>query len=247
MKVLVFGLVVILFLLAACGPAVVCSPPYILKGRECCLDNDANKVCDVDQDAASAARGDDAAGAASAAGVSCSKLDCSACPARVEVQKEEVIKYVCVKTGQQVADPALCNVAVTNAFTGYSPVTTNQNRTILQEVSVRPACRNGKHALELFFKVGSAYDTFVLEYKESPDGEWRRVYEQDDAILSRYSYVIFCEGPGCALAGKYLLPPGKVYLFRGRFDYRKLYGDFFYTNEYLVDTTPEGAYMTKLC
>lgn len=40
-------LILIILLLVACGP--VCNPPYILNGKDCCLDENSNQICDDDE------------------------------------------------------------------------------------------------------------------------------------------------------------------------------------------------------
>lgn len=42
------ALLLVLFLVA-CGQQVVCNEPYIQVGNECCLDKDANQICDKDE------------------------------------------------------------------------------------------------------------------------------------------------------------------------------------------------------
>lgn len=44
-----YALALLFLLLVACQSAPVCNAPYILVGKECCLDEDANNICDRDE------------------------------------------------------------------------------------------------------------------------------------------------------------------------------------------------------
>ncbi len=43
----------LIFVLASCQkapePSLVCQPPYMMKGTDCCLDEDSNSICDSDE------------------------------------------------------------------------------------------------------------------------------------------------------------------------------------------------------
>lgn len=48
-KITLFGVLVLVLILAGCGQKIVCNKPYILVGSECCLDKDDNGICDKDE------------------------------------------------------------------------------------------------------------------------------------------------------------------------------------------------------
>ena len=49
-KIIFFPIILFLVLLiSGCVQQVICDPPYILVGTECCLDVNENKICDVDE------------------------------------------------------------------------------------------------------------------------------------------------------------------------------------------------------
>jgi hypothetical protein len=48
-KLGVFTILVVLVFLVGCQQTIVCNEPYIIKGTDCCLDQDGNSVCDEDE------------------------------------------------------------------------------------------------------------------------------------------------------------------------------------------------------
>ncbi len=224
-------------LLVACtaGPGIVCNEPYLLVGQECCLDSDANAICDRDEGLLSDA--------------TCPELDCSLCPAQV-VEKEvevAVTRYVCEESGEAVDDPADCegNEAY-NAFAGYQPYTGAEERSVLDQFQLRTACRDSRHAIELHYASGSIPGPVTIQVKEAPGEEWRDLHAIEDAPKETYLYGVFCAIP-CTQNADFFLDPGQVYLLRARFDFTRLYDEMQYSNEYLVDAREEGEYLTKLC
>jgi len=236
-------LVVLAFalLIAACssGPAVVCNKPYIIHGRECCLDSNNNSICDVDEGLL----------LSNNATTACSKTDCSLCPAEIVEKKVEVpvTHYICEKDGKEVTDPADCrgNKAF-NPFERYRPYTGDENRSVLELFTLRPACRDSKHALELHYKAGSAPANLSVQVKESPTAAWRDIFSLSSPPLEKYLYGAFCNGV-CTSNVQWFLAPGKVYLLRVKFDYWTLYGNYQHSNEYIVDAREDGPYLKKLC
>ena len=51
-KLLLFIIFLCAILVAGCQPSVVCNAPYIIKGSSCCLDTNANSICDSDESTA---------------------------------------------------------------------------------------------------------------------------------------------------------------------------------------------------
>lgn len=225
----------ILLLVAACGgPAVVCNSPYMIRGQECCLDKDANSICDSDEGKGAAAAGE------------CPALDCTTCPATTVEKTVTVTNYVC-PDGRTASSQTACGAApkTVNPFLNYTPSTTNQAGTAIESFSVRSACRDGEQGIEFHYKTGSIAESVVIEASEEPGGEWLRIYEYDGNANDKYLYALFCDG--CVYTRDFAIEPGKAYLVRARFDFRALYGGFQYSNEHVVDHTEGGAYATKLC
>jgi hypothetical protein len=69
--VVLLGVLVLVVVLVACSPGVVCSPPYIRYGTGCCLDQNGNKICDSDE------RG--SAGAANVSAATTKAVDANPC------------------------------------------------------------------------------------------------------------------------------------------------------------------------
>lgn len=223
-----------LFLISCTSSAVVCTEPYILVGTTCCLDKDANGICDSDE------RED----------VVCSDaVDCSSCPPKVITQTEtiEVKQYVCSDGRTVVDDPSTCNEAMRGPEITYTPVTTNEDdQVVIEEFSVRPACRGGYQAVEIYFKVGSAANDVLFQTKSSPDEEFKAAFDFGSPVFERYLYGVFCEG-SCTSNADFFLKPGEKYLLRGKFDMTTTWDKIFYSNEHVIDNTEGGEYATKLC
>jgi hypothetical protein len=49
-KILIFGILILTFILSSCQTQIVCNNPYILVGTECCLDTNDNRICDKDEE-----------------------------------------------------------------------------------------------------------------------------------------------------------------------------------------------------
>ncbi len=230
-----------LLVLAACSnqPAVVCNKPYIIHGQECCLDSNSNNICDTDDGLLSG----------NATATTCPELDCSLCPAQIVEKKVEVpvTKYICERDGSEVSDPAECvgNKGF-NAFAHYKPYKGAENRSVLTTFTLRPACRDSKHALELHYAAGTSPENVTIQVKEEPTDKWRDIYTVESAPIEKYLYAAFCANQ-CSKNVQWFLEPGKVYLLRARFNYQKIYGEDQYSNEYIVDAREGSDYMTKLC
>ncbi len=233
--ILVSGALLLAALVGGCTqrPVVICEHPYIMVGSECCLDLNNDSVCDADLPVRE----------------ECPPLDCSKCEAQVVERNVTVTvtKYVCERTGEVVAEPEECSAPTTNPFSSYEPVSTNEEGTVIDLFTVRPACRDSFPALEAHFKVGSVASRIDFQVKEDPAGEWRTLYTYDAGpVFEKYLYAALCPSK-CTSNADFFLEPGKAYLFRARFDYRGLYGEYQYSNEHVIDATESGPYLTKPC
>jgi len=228
---LVVSLLALLFIAACGGPSVECSKPYMLNGDECCLDNDSNAVCDKDD------------GRTTAPSSVC-KQDCSLCPATIIQRNVTVTKYIC-PDGKQVDNAALCGTSAPNIFSGFTPSTVNEEGTVIEEFTVRPACR-GFNALEIHYKTGTSSPAVTVQVKDAPESDWRDVTTYTGGAADHYIYGVFCENK-CTSLGEFFLAPRKPYLVRVKFDFQKVYGNDQYSNEYVIDATEKGEYLTNLC
>lgn len=215
---------------------VVCNDPYLKVGDSCCLDKDANAVCDRDEMTA----------------VECADavFDCSECPPKVVTETEtiEITKYVCSDGISVVEDLDDCEDTMADLEPQYTPITTHEDdQLVIQEVTARPACRGGFNAIELHFKVGSAFTSVDFEFKDGVDASYKEKYSYDSPTFEKYVYGVFCDS-ACTSNADFFISPGEKYLFRAKFDYQDTsWADTFYSNEHVIDATADGEYMTKLC
>lgn len=237
---LVVAFAVLVFLTACMSaPGVVCNAPYMLVGKGCCLDSNENGICDSDDGLLEMANGT----------YDCPEQDCSLCPAQI-VQKEVEVKvksYICEKDGSEVSDPADCiGNKAHNPFEGYTPYTGAEARSVLESFTLRPACRDSEHAIEIHYVSGSIPGLVTIQVKESPSDEWRDVFTLENPTNDKYLYGVFCIMQ-CTGNADWFLAPDKVYLLRAKFDFLRIYDEYQYSNEYIVDVREDGDYLTKLC
>lgn len=229
--ILLFTLMV-LFIIGCSQTKLTCNEPYVMSPAHCCLDKDINGVCDNIE-----------------ASKEC-EFDCSTCPSTVVTEKEEVevYKYVC-EDGETVVDDVDLCAKIRDPVINFNPVTTNEDREghTLQDFRLRPACRGGHNALEVYFKVGDPINKLIFQVKEKPTDQWKDVYEYDSNVFEEYLYGTFCDSK-CTTNSNFFISPGKKYLMRLKFDYRGAALDkVYYSNEHIVDATEDGEYSTKLC
>jgi len=212
---------------------VVCNEPYLLVGTNCCLDKDDSGVCDKDETEES----------------DCPEFDCDSCPPKIvsDTEQIEITRYVCPDGETTVEDVDDCAEA-SEPVVEFTPITTNEDdQSVLLEFRVRPACRGGYNAMEIYFNVGTAANDLELQIKDDPDAEWRTLHEFSSPVFEKYLYGVFC-GSACTQNADFFIEPGKKYLLRGVFDYRETsWESVFRSNEHVMDATADGEYMTKLC
>jgi len=232
---LLFLLVLATIVLAACsGPRVICNKPYMIKGTECCLDSNANGICDADEGTTQ-----------TATPTECPKLDCSTCPAQVVSRNvtNTVTKYVC-PDGSTAESVEACTKKTQNPFDGYelAPVDGDQ----IESFIVRPACRGNYRAMEIKYVMGTASPAITVQVKKSPSAQWEDVYTYTDGAMQKYIYGAFCPSAYCTSAD-FILPSDHAYVIRLQIDYKKTYGVYQFTREVLVDDSEGGEYASKLC
>jgi hypothetical protein len=217
----------LLVLVTACAreAAVVCNAPYLLKGTQCCLDSDANAVCDTDASVAD-----------------CPKLDCTKCPANVVERNvtKTVTKYVC-KDGSTKDALADCDI-VKNPFAAYKPVASNSSAIL--NFSARPACNNGFNMVEFHLKTGVPTSAVTIQTKSAPSEEWSDIQKYTALPFDNYKYAALCDRQ-CTSAADFFLAPEQFYLVRIKLEFSE--DPTVYTSESIVDATKAGVYMTKVC
>jgi len=172
------------------------------------------------------------------------ELDCSSCPEKIVANTSivEVVRYVC-ENGDVFDSKDDCFKA--DDFE-YDPVMTNEiNGTVIENVSVRPACVNGYSGGEIYFSVGTVPKKAYAEFKS--DGDFETLYSFDGAY-DGYFYFTVCskDNKKCQDQASFYLELGKPYVFRLKFD-QSVYNRTEYSNEHIVDARADGDYATKKC
>src|SRR3989338_3286124 len=168
--IVILGIVVVL-ILAGCQKKIICKSPYLLVGQECCLDKDANGICDKDEQSAE--------------------------PKTVVVSKPEVIevqKYVC-SDGKIVSNPKDCPVekpATEKEMSLPALITTNEEDTVILNFSVSPACKSGENGGEVFFKLGSIPEKVWLQARQGNDA-YSTIFTRE-GVYEKYLSFVICDG-----------------------------------------------------
>ena len=219
--IVILGIVVVL-ILAGCQQKIICKSPYLLVGQECCLDKDANGICDKDEQSAE--------------------------PKTVVVSKPEVIevqKYVC-SDGKIVSNPKDCPVekpAPEKEMSLPALITTTEEDTVILNFSVSPACKSGENGGEVFFKLGSIPEKVWLQARQGNDA-YSTIFTRE-GVYEKYLSFVICDG--CAGKGTdFTLKPDALYVIRGVFN-QTVYDRMEYSNEHLVDTRASSPFIIKKC
>ncbi len=228
--------VLALFVLAACSSTgVVCNDPYITVGDGCCLDKDANGICDDDEKEPTQ---------------SDEKLDCSSCPPNIITETEtiEITKYVCSDGETVVESPEDCEEAMYGSTVDFEPNKNNEDdQLFIEEFTLRPACRGGYQGVEIYFNTASSIRMLEIQTKTDPSAFFETSHNFSSAVTEKYLYGVFCVDK-CTENADFFLEPNAKYLLRGKFDMSETsYEDIFESNEHVVDHSPNGEYANKLC
>lgn len=121
-------------------------------------------------------------------------------------------------------------------------ITTNEEGTQIETVSLRPACISGNNGGEIFFKVRSVPKGISFQMKEGTE-EYGDILKLK-GLYQQYIYFTICED---CKGGEFRLEPDKTYTFRIQFNRTGVYKKFEYSNEHLIDTGNESKYMLKVC
>ena len=118
----------------------------------------------------------------------------------------------------------------------------SENNTYLEEIEIRPVCRNGKNSGEIYYKVISIPVNVDFQVRT-------RTYDYK-TVLSKpgiyESYVYFSICDDCH-DEDFSLKKDEVYVLRILFNYTKPYVKMEQSNEYLINTSINASYFEKKC
>ena len=201
-----------LALIAVGCTPVICREPYIQVGTGCCLDTNSNKICDSDEVVQEKS----------------ANVEIEGTVPPPEIQPEKPAVEEPPVQPEKIEIPEL--------------ITNNEAGTVINEVSLRPACLKGSHGGEIFFKVGTVPSSIKVNVKESGKS-YESVFTRP-GLYDGYIYFAICDN---CYDGDFQLKPGKVYVIDLEFNQTKVYDRIEYSNEHLIDTRPDSDYMKKYC
>lgn len=217
-----------IFLAACAQQQTVCSEPYIPLGNTCCLDADANGVCDRDE--ASPEQGP----------------NCELCPPKFVTETEERIVYRYVCANQSVVDsPGECGIARSNA--GEFTLVEEHDGARILDFSARPACRGQFRAAEVHLEVAQPPQSVELKVRADPQGPYEDLFTLSGSkgtIDDEYVYIALCERGNCNTVADATMPTDGAFVLRALLVYSE---EQYFTKEILVDPTPAGAYGQQRC
>jgi hypothetical protein len=231
---LIFVLLLVIFMYGC--QEIVCNPPYIQVGTECCLDQDNNKVCDKDEKVEEE-----------------SKIVITEKKPEIIEKEVKVKEYVC-SDGSIVDDTSKCPIDESKPLEEEPDYETptlaadNEENTWIETVTVEPACPNAVNGGKIFFKVGTLPSEIKVEVKEV--GKPYEAVFTRTGIYEQFQYFAICERcRGAQLDFK--LKPDKLYVLRMMFNQTKApktgTDGIDYSNEHLIDTREDSDYMLKIC
>ena len=176
------------------------------------------------------------------------ELSCDECPEKIKENiiyrnvTNEIVKYVCEDgtTVDQVQDCIEEEVELPE----LKPILTNENGTLIKHVTVAPACIGGYRGGYISYEVKSPAQNASFQIKE--EGATYQDILKTKGFYKAYKEFVICD-PDCPRKGDFSLEYNKRYLFRMEFDRTVIYGRTEYSNEHVIDLTPNSNYMTKTC
>lgn len=171
----------------------------------------------------------------------CATIECPECEecASCEAQVKEVVKYVCPDE-KEVDSKEDCFKKPEVIFT---PITTNEEGTIINSVIVKPSCVKGINGGQAYYDLGANSDSISFQVKEKVEEGFWTVYSAP-TVTKKYVGFGICNG--CSI-GDFQLEPESQYLFRIEFDLTNTFGKKIYSNEHVIDTRTDSEYMAKEC
>lgn len=227
MKKIILSLALALIFLYGCDQ-IVCNAPYMQVGSECCLDSDNNKICDKDEKVEEQSR-------------------ITITEPKIIEKIVEVRKYVC-SDGSIVNKAAECPIEESRPIEEEIKipllVKTNEQNTVIENVSVTPACPNAVNGGRIFFEVGTVPSGIEFQLKEIGQ-KYSTVFKKHGLYEGQVYFAICEKCRGSQIDFK--LRSDKVYILRLMFNQSIVYSAIEYSNEHLIDTRAESKYMLKLC
>lgn len=227
----VWGVVLLAFLLVACAPnAPTCTLPYIANGATCCLDKDNDTACDAVPVASDGPA-----------------LDCSLCPPSFVTQVEEkiVYKYVCPDGTVHDTQDACPQGPPSNAHEFRE--NEYQDLAAVFAFDARVACRGEHNAAELHLVVNQTPRRAIVLAQSEPNGTFAQIGEIDGnrtLIDDVYYYIGFCDGQECRGVTDAQLPSDTASVVRMVLEYPD---HSVTTRDRLLDPTGDGEYGKKKC
>jgi len=168
-------------------------------------------------------------------------LDCSLCPPRFVVEKEDVIKHKYVCYNESVVDkPEECGLKIISNAKLFNPGK-EQDASYVTTFSADAACRGEAKAAEMHLTLVQNPQSITFQVMREPDG----FYEDLGTIkvaADVYYYIGFCTS--CQTLVDASLIPDRAYMIRAVMQYgdRKVY-----TRDIVIDPTPQGQIGKKSC
>jgi hypothetical protein len=225
---MLFLLGILVFLVACTQHEISCTEPYIVNGNTCCLDKDANAVCDVDE-----LEGGET--------LTPSEDVCELCPPKFvsELREIEVLRYVCTN-GTIVDTPDECAFVLRSNAVEFS-VNKEQNDEYVDSFRATPACRGLYSSAEVHTVLYKNPQTFVLQAKSSPTGGFTdllSIESTERQLDETYLYVGFCDPFECNQLTDVQLAEDSAHVLRVKLIYADETVE--YTRERLVDPVESG-------
>ncbi len=166
---------------------------------------------------------------------SCPEADCPECSL-----SSSVTKYVCPDE-TVVDDKADCFKQEEQE--SMVPKMTNEDGSLVKNVSISPACVYGLNGGKVLFEVGSFANEIEVQAKGYGDAEFKTVLTESNLFEGvRYFTIEEAKYP----KGDFKLEPGTQYVVRLKF-LMSSYGEPRYSNEHLVDTRTSSEFLKKDC
>lgn len=164
-----------------------------------------------------------------------SEFNLDKCPKIIITKNVTFTKYVCADT-RVVEKLSDCSPL---SMLNYTPIDTNENGTLIEYVTVEPACVYGARGGAVRFKVGSIASRIELQTRTTAD--YRTVYADTNLYQGTRYFSI-----GQNSKTDFFIPENNGYLFRIVFFFPS-YNLTQYSNEHVIDTRPGSQYSLKIC
>ncbi|MFH1510561.1 MAG: hypothetical protein ABIF10_02630 [Candidatus Woesearchaeota archaeon] len=164
-----------------------------------------------------------------------SEFNLEKCPKIIITKNVTFTRYVCAD-GQVAEKASDCSPV---PMLNYTPIESNENNTLIEYVTVEPACVYGAQGGAVRFKVGSIASK--IEFQTRTTADYRTVYTDTNLYEATRYFAI-----GQDLNTHFSIPENNGYLFRIKFFFPS-YNLTQYSNEHVLDGRPGSTYTTKNC